>query len=88
MDLNYQLNDKWSFAVGYGFDNPTDSEARYASGILHNDRAYIDVFYSITSNFKLGLEYARLTTIYGDKEDDNEDNVSNDRVQFSAWYNF
>ena len=88
MDLNYQLNDTWSFAVGYGFDNPTDSEARYASGILDNDRAYIDVFYSITSNFKLGLEYARLTTIYGDKEDDNEDNVSDDRVQFSAWYNF
>lgn len=87
-DLNYQLNDKWSFAVGYGFDDPTDSEARYAYGILHNDRAYIDVFYSVTSNLKLGFEYARLTTTYGDKGDDNEDNVDNDRVQFSAWYNF
>lgn len=87
-DLRWDLNDTWSFALGYGFDDPTDSEARYALGILRNERAYIDAFYNINANFRLGLEYARLTTVYGDESDDNEDDVGDDRVQFSAWYNF
>ena len=87
-DLLYELNDTWSFAVGYGFDDPTDSEARHALGILRNDRAYIDAFYKINANLKLGLEYARLTTRYGEAGDDGKDDVGDDRVQFSAWYNF
>jgi hypothetical protein len=87
-DLRYDLNETWSFAIGYGFDDPTDSEARYALGILRNDRAYIDAFYNINANLKLGLEYARLTTIYGDKGEEVDDEVGNDRLQFSAWYNF
>ena len=87
-DLRWDLNDVWSFALGYGFDDPTDSEARHALGILRNERAYIDAFYSINANFRLGLEYARLTTVYGDENDDDEDDVGDDRVQFSAWYNF
>jgi hypothetical protein len=87
-DLNWQYNDDWSFAIGYGFDDPTDSEARYASNILRNDRAYVAAFYNINANLKIGLEYARLTTVYGEKNTKDKDSVGDDRVQFSAWYNF
>ena len=82
-ELGYELNATWSFATGYGFDDPSDSRAKDELGIYYNDRAYIAAFYRVTANFRLGLEYARLRTRYsgdGNKEDD--------RVQFSAWYNF
>ena len=92
IDLSYQLNDDWDFAIGYGFDNPSvksgyttdvDFNGNTYKGITFNDRAYIDVFYHITSNFKLGLEYARLSTTY--KEVGTS---TGDRVQFSAFYDF
>ena len=82
-ELTFELNDDWSFAGGYGFDNPDNSEAKYADGILHNDRAYIDAFYRVNKNLKLGLEYAHLRTQwYG------EGTSHDDRVQFSAFYDF
>ena len=82
-ELTFELNDDWSFAGGYGFDNPDNSEAKYADGILHNDRAYIDAFYRINRNFKVGLEYAHLRTQwYG------EGTSHDDRVQFTAFYDF
>ena len=87
IDLNYQLNDDWSFAVGYGFDDPSNRAAsgdgEGVSGILFNDRIYADVFYNITSNFRVGGEYARLSTRWAD-----DDKVYDDRIQFSAWYDF
>ena len=83
LDLAYQLNDDWSFAIGYGFDNPNDADARYAEGRLYNDRAYIDAFYQVTSNFKLGLEYGRLSTDW-----DKDGTGYSDRIQFSAFYDF
>ena len=81
--LHYQLNADWSFAIGYGFDNPNDADARYAEGRLYNDRAYIDAFYQVTDNFKLGLEYGRLSTDW-----DKEGTGYSDRIQFSAFYDF
>ena len=83
IDLSYQLNDDWSFAIGYGFDNPDDADARCAEGRLYNDRAYVDAFYQITTNFKLGLEYGRLSTKW-----DDEGTAYSDRIQFSAFYDF
>ena len=83
LDLAYQLNDDWSFAIGYGFDNPNDADARYAEGRLYNDRAYIDAFYQVTANFKLGLEYGRLSTDW-----DQDGTGYSDRIQFSAFYDF
>lgn len=83
LDLAYQLNADWSFAIGYGFDNPNDSDAQYAEGRLFNDRAYIDAFYQVTDNFKLGLEYGRLSTKWQD-----EGTGYSDRIQFSAFYDF
>ena len=83
IDLNYKLNEVWSFAVGYGFDNPNDSDAQYAEGRLYNDRAYIDAFYQVTDNFKLGLEYGRLSTKWYD-----DGTGYSDRIQFTAFYDF
>ncbi len=84
IDLGYQLNDDWSFAIGYGMDNPSNSKLKkQGDGIYFNDRAYIDAFYQITSNFRLGLEYARLTTKYV-----GESTADANRFQFSAFYDF
>ncbi len=92
IDLAYELNDNWSFAVGYGFDDPTVDHGMgvaWDGGEIDtnyydfNDRLYIDAFYKITSNFKLGLEYARLSTKYAE----DGKSIAN-RVQFSAFYDF
>ena len=48
-----------------------------------NDRLYIDAFYHITANFKLGLEYGRLSTDW-----DKDGTGYSDRIQFSAFYDF
>ncbi|MCR5751263.1 MAG: DUF2312 domain-containing protein [Kiritimatiellae bacterium] len=82
-DLKYKHDKKWSFALGYGFDNPNDSDARYADGICYNDRAYIDAFYRVNANLHFGVEYAYLTTKY------DVDGRSNDnRIQLTAFYDF
>ncbi len=97
IDLAYQINKDWSAAIGYGCDDPLDSdvEGGYTgnsgmSGILFNDRLYVAAFYQVTGNFKLGLEYARLMTSY-----DNNNTYGGvggdydaDRIQFSAFYDF
>ena len=94
IDLGYELNDVWSFAVGYGFDDPTDSDARYANGICLNDRAYFDVFYRITPNFKLAFEYAVLRTKYNDGVKNGTalggepGTARSNRFQFAAFYDF
>ena len=85
IDLNYKLNEKWSFAIGYGFDDP-HMKRGYTEGtenITYNDRAYIDAFYQLMDNFKLGLEYGRLSTKYLD-----DGTAYDDRIQFSAFYDF
>ena len=95
VDLAYELNDTWSFALGYGFDDPRIDNGMGAAWNVDNkveidtnyydfnDRLYIDAFYRITSNFKLGLEYARLTTKYAE-----DGTALANRVQFSAFYDF
>lgn len=87
IDLAYELNNTWSFAAGYGMDNPSDGCARNADGILYNDRAYVAAFYRILDNFKLGLEYARLMTRYAEENGSKTDADAN-RLQFSAFYDF
>jgi len=92
-DLTYQINDDWSAAIGYGCDDPVDSdiEGGYNHyGILFNDRAYVAAFYQVTGNFKLGLEYARLMTTYDRDESStvNDGDISANRVQFTAFYDF
>ena len=85
IDLNYKLNDDWSFAIGYGFDDPTDREAKYDGGRLYNDRAYVDAFYQWNANLHFGVEYAYLTTQYDDAFGDDADDH---RFQFTVYYDF
>ncbi len=84
-DLRYDLNDEWAFAIGYGFDDPTDSQAKYDAGRLYNDRAYVDAFYQLTANLHFGLEYAYLTTKYDEAYGDDADDH---RFQFTVYYDF
>lgn len=87
IDLNYEVKDSpWSFALGYGFDDPTDSEAKDADGRRYNDRAYVDAFYRINANLKFGFEYAHLRTCYN--REDDPGTASDDRFQFTAFYDF
>ena len=83
VDLSYAFNDRLTIAGGYGFDDPTDSDAEHAGGLLYNDRAYVNAIFKILHNFRVGLEYARLNTKYSDVG-----NRDDDRIQFSAWYDF
>ncbi|MGN0847948.1 MAG: hypothetical protein ACI4RA_11295 [Kiritimatiellia bacterium] len=85
VDLRYDLTDDWAFAIGYGFDDPTDSEAKYDSGRLYNDRAYVDAFYQLTANLHFGLEYAYLTTKYDESFGADADDH---RFQFTVFYDF
>ena len=84
-DLRYDLNDDWAFAIGYGFDDPTDSQAKYDAGRLYNDRAYVDAFYQLTANLHFGLEYAYLTTKYDEAFGGDADDH---RFQFTVYYDF
>ena len=94
IDLSYQINSDWSVGIGYGFDDPTiyndyiESDAGLSQSITHNDRAYIDAFYKVTQNFKIGVEYARLNTRYASGEGARGGNAYSDRFQFSAYYDF
>jgi len=96
IDLSYRLTEKWMFALGWGCDNPFNSDVEGAAtadgyyGIMYNDRAYVDAFYQVTTNFKLGVEYARLLTAYADENHwgDPGGDYAADRVQFSAFYDF
>jgi len=98
VDLRYDLNDKWAFACGYGFDDPTDSDVNryeYAGdgewdhlGRTFNSRTYVDAFYQFNANLHFGLEYAYLTTDYVN-EDGSDDNSADDhRLQFTVYYDF
>lgn len=86
VDLNYQVNETWSFAAGYGVDDPTDSEAEHANGICNNDRLYADVFYRVNRNLHFGFEYAHLRTKYNLVDDPGTAN--DDRFQFTMYYDF
>jgi len=82
-DLRCDIYERVALAVGYGFDDPTDSEAKHASDRVFNERVYADIFYRLNANLHFGLEYAHLRTRYfyqGDADDD--------RVQFTAFFDF
>lgn len=93
-DVRWDLpNDsKWAFALGYGFDDPVDSEASMGAGEdsympTFNSRFYADAFYQFNANLHFGFEYAYLTTKYARQEawwGDEDDH----RLQFTVYYDF
>ena len=96
IDLGYQMTEKWAFAIGWGCDNPVDSDVKGGEtsdgyyGILYNDRVYVDAFYQVMANFKIGVEYARLLTSYSDANHwgYGEGDYAANRIQFSAFFDF
>lgn len=60
-DLGFKLNSKWSFAIGYGCDDPVDGDVEDTINgfCLFNDRAYVNATYKVTDNLGVALEYAR-----------------------------
>ncbi len=94
IDLAYQFTDDFSMGIGYGFDNPIingeyieGSDGLSDSRSL-NDRAYVNAFYQVTTNFKIGIEYARLSTHYAGNDTYRGGVGRSDRFQFSAYYDF
>jgi len=87
-DLRYDLNDKWAFAAGYGFDDPTDSDAEMAEQRIFNSRTYVDAFYQFNANLHFGLEYAYLTTDYSDGNGEGDNSSDDHRFQFTVYYDF
>ncbi len=83
LEAHYKLNDTWSFAGGYGFDNPNDNDAAHAAGRTYNDRAYMIAFYRVNKHLTFAGEYGYLTTRYADEED-----ADDHRIQFRAMYEF
>ncbi len=98
VDLRYDLNETWAFAVGYGFDDPTDSDVNryeYAGdgewdhlGRTFNSRTYVDAFYQFNANLHFGLEYAYLTTDYVNEGGSGDNSADDHRFQFTVYYDF
>ncbi len=86
MDLTYALNEKTSFTVGYGIDNPKDDDVRgltAADGVFTRNLQYFaNAWYSVTKAIKVGVEFVELET-----ERFQETNRGQ-RYTVSTFYNF
>ncbi len=97
VDLGFKLNSKWSFAIGYGCDDPVDGDVEDTINgfCLFNDRAYVNATYKVTDNLRVALEYARLMTRYAQGtcegvwyDGRHSGDYDADRIQFSAYFDF
>lgn len=79
----YDLTDRWSLALGYGIDNPSDGDLSLAASRTLNERYFASLFYLVTANLMIGGEYALLRTEF--KE---EDRVTDNRFQLSGQLSF
>ncbi len=79
----YDVNKRLSFGIGYGIDNPDDSDISLATARTLNQRHFAMVFYKLTSSFMLGCEYSLIKTDFRD-----EGAVTDNRLQFSGQLNF
>lgn len=66
--LAYSPTADWSFATGYGFDDPSNGDLKGPSapvGFLQyrkNQRYFLNVVYTIFEGFKVGAEYTHVRT--------------------------
>ena len=79
----YELNDRLSFGLGYGIDNPDNGDLSLATARTLNQRYFASVFYKLTSSLMIGGEYSVIKTDF--KE---EDEVTDNRLQFSGQLSF
>ncbi len=79
----YDLNQKLSFGLGYGIDNPDDGDLSLATARTLNQRYFASVFYKLTSSFMIGGEYSVIKTDFRD-----EGAVTDNRLQFSGQLTF
>ncbi len=79
----YDITDRLSTALGYGFDDPVNGDLTLATARTYNERYFASLFYMLTANLMIGCEYATLRTEF--KE---ESNVRDNRFQVSGQLNF
>jgi len=79
----YDFSDRWSAALGYGIDNPSDGDLALATSRTLNERIYASLFYLVTANLMIGGEYALLRTEFKEEE-----RVTDNRIQFSGQLSF
>lgn len=79
----YDINERLAAGLGYGFDNPSNSDLSLATARTFNERYFASLFYKLTDNLMLGCEYATLHTEF--KE---ERSVRDHRFQVSGQLNF
>jgi hypothetical protein len=79
----YDLSERWSAALGYGLDNPSDGDLALATSRTRNERIYASLFYLVTANLMIGGEYALLRTEFKEEE-----RVTDNRIQFSGQLSF
>jgi len=79
----YDLTDRWSLALGYGLDNPSDGDLSLAASRTFNERYFASLFYLVTANLMIGGEYALLRTEFKEEE-----RVTDNRIQFSGQLSF
>ena len=83
-EVKYAPNSDWSFASGYGVDDPNNSDTSPTyTEYLKNQRAYFNVVRTIVESFKVGAEYTWISTEYAG-------NVKNTggQAMLSFWYGF
>ena len=83
MEGVYDFNDRLSFALGYGIDNPDDDDLSLAAARTLNQRTFATLFYKVTPAFMIGTEYSVIETDFK-----SEAPVTDNRLQFSGQLNF
>jgi len=89
-NLVWNINPRWSFSIGAGFDDPNDSEIlKGKSAAALNDRQFTkntqyfaNLWYKLTDHVKIGVE-----TMHIETERDEWVDTAN-RFTLSAFYNF
>ena len=70
-DLVWNINPRWTFAIGAGFDNPNDKgnlkgqigpQALNDKQFTKNTQYFANLWYKLTENFDLGVEVVHIET--------------------------
>ena len=79
----YDLGERLSCGLGYGFDDPSDGDLSLATSRTLNERYFASLFYKATPYLIFGCEYSLLRTEFKD-----EGSMTDNRIQLSGQLNF